>query len=49
MNQLEFMEGFMWKAEEKRITIVEAGCDEAVDKDGGGVGSEGGAETVDGT
>ena len=34
LNQLEFMEGFMWKAEEKRITIVEAGCDEAVDRMG---------------
>ena len=37
----------MREAEEERVTIVQAGSDEAVNKDGGSVRGEGGAETVD--
>ena len=32
---------------EERIAVVQTGGDEAVNKDGGGVGGEGGAESVD--
>ena len=44
LDQLEFMEGLVGEAEEERIAIVQTGGDEAVD--GGGVGGEGGAESV---
>ena len=37
----------MGEAEEERIAVVQMGGDEAVNKDGGGVGGEGGAESVD--
>ena len=37
----------MGEAEEERIAVVQTGGDEAVDKDGGGVRGEGGAESVD--
>ena len=37
----------MGEAEEERIAVVQTGGDEAVNKDGGGVGGEGGAESVD--
>ena len=33
----------MGEAEEERIAVVQTGGDEAVNKDGGGVGGEGGA------
>ena len=36
----------MGEAEEERIAVVQTGGDEAVNKDGGGVGGEGGAESV---
>ena len=37
----------MREAEEERVTIIQTGGDETVDKDGGGVGGEGGTESVD--
>ena len=37
----------MGEAEEERIAVVQTGGDEAVNKDGGAVGGEGGAESVD--
>ena len=37
----------MGEAEEERIAVVQTGGDEAVNKDGTGVGGEGGAESVD--
>lgn len=46
LNQLKFMEGFLRETKEKGVTIIDAGGDETVDKDGGGVGGEGGAKTV---
>ena len=41
------MEGFLREAKEERVTVVQAGGDEAVDKDGSSVGGKGGAEAVD--
>ena len=36
----------MREAIEESITVVQAGSDKAVDKDGGSVGSQGGAEAI---
>ena len=36
----------MGEAEEERIAVVQTGGDEAVNKDGGGVGGEGGTELM---
>ena len=41
------MEGFLREAEEERVTVIQAGSDEAVNKDGGSVGGKGGAEAID--
>ncbi|XP_023283321.1 ephrin type-B receptor 2-like [Seriola lalandi dorsalis] len=35
LDQLKFMEGFKREAEEERVTVIQTGSDEAVDKDGG--------------
>ena len=43
LDQLEFMEGLVREAEEERIAIVQTGGDKAVNKDGSGLGGEGGA------
>ncbi|XP_056231835.1 uncharacterized protein LOC130169280 [Seriola aureovittata] len=37
-HQWNFMEGFKREAEEERVTVIQTGSDEAVDKDGGSVG-----------
>lgn len=41
--------GLLGEAREERVAIVHTGGGKAVDKDGDGVGSEGGAEPVDAT
>ena len=40
------MEGFAGETEEERVAIIQTGGDKAVNKDRGGVGGEGGAETI---
>ena len=40
LNQLELMEGLVRETEEERVTVIQAGGDEAVNKNGGSVGSE---------
>lgn len=47
LDQLEFVKGLVGEAEEERVAVVQAGGNKAVDKDGGRVGREGGAKTVD--
>ena len=47
LNQLKLMERLVRETEEERVAIIKTGGDEAVDKDGGGVGSEGGTESID--
>lgn len=37
----------MREAEEERVAVVQAGSDEAVNKDGGSLGGKGGTETID--
>ena len=37
----------MREAEEERVTVIQTGRDETVDKDGGSVGGKGGAEDSD--
>ena len=37
----------MRETKKERITVVNARCDQAVNKDGSGVNGKGGAETVD--
>ena len=37
----------MREAIEERVTVVQLGSDKAVDKDGGSVGGQGGAEAID--
>lgn len=39
-------EGFLWEAEEERVAGVDAESEEAVDKNGGAMGGEGGAKAV---
>ena len=47
LNQLEFVGELVGETKEKVVTIVQAGCDQSVDQDGSGVGSEGWTEMVD--
>lgn len=47
LDQLEFMEGFLWETEEEGVAIIQTGGDEAVYEDGSGLGGKRGAETVD--
>ncbi len=47
LNQLELMEGLVRETKEERITIIKTRGDKTVDKDGGSVGGEGRAESVD--
>ena len=47
LNQLEFVGELVGETKEKGVTIVQAGCDQSVDQDSSGVGSEGWTETVD--
>ncbi|XP_059931711.1 E3 ubiquitin-protein ligase TRIM21-like [Gadus macrocephalus] len=44
-GSMEFAEGLVGEAEEETIAVVQTGGDEAVNKDGDGVGGEGGAES----
>ena len=40
------MERFVREAEEEGIAVVQAGSDEAVNKDGSSMGGKGGAEAI---
>lgn len=40
------MEAVVTEAKEERVTIIKVGADKAVNKDGGGVGAEGGVERI---
>ena len=40
LYQLKFMEEFVWETKEKGIAIIQAGSDQGVNQDCGGVGSE---------
>ena len=46
LDQLELMEGFLRETKEERITVVNAGGNKTVYKDGGRVGGEGGKKTI---
>lgn len=46
LDHLELMEGFVREAEKKRVTVIYAGGDKAVNKDGSGVGGKGGVESI---
>ena len=40
LDQLKFMEEFVWETKEKGITVIQAGSDKRVNQDCGAVGSE---------
>ena len=41
------MEGFVRAAKKERVAVIYTGGDKAVEKDGGIVGGQGGAEAID--
>ena len=46
MDQLELTQGFVRKTREDGVAIINTGCNEGVDEDGGAVGCEWRVETV---
>ena len=47
LDQLEFADGLEGETEEEGVTIIDAGSDQGVNKDGCAMGCEGWAEAVD--
>ena len=47
LDQLEFADGLEGETEEEGVTVIDAGSDQGVNKDGCATGCEGWAEAVD--
>ena len=47
LDQLKLMDGLEWDTKEEGVTVIDAGSDQGVNKDGCAMGCEGWAEAVD--
>lgn len=46
LDQLKFMDGLVRETKEEGVTIINAGCDQGVNKNDGAIGGEGWAEAI---